>query len=69
MSLRGIILKSHLQSTMNLSFYNTRWQRNALPFKPNIMTRNVDGIEIIGNARYYEECDSLEQAKYKDWEC
>ena len=54
---------------MNLSFYNTRWQRNALPYRPNIMTRNVDGIEIIGNARYYEECDSLEQAKYKDWEC
>ena len=53
---------------MDLSFYNTRCLRNALPYKPNIMTRKVDCIEIIGNIRYYEECDSL-QATYKDWEC
>ena len=44
---------------MNLPLYNTRWQRNAMPHKPNIMTRNVDGLENIGSARYYEECDSL----------
>ena len=38
---------------MKTFFYNTSWPRNALTYKPNIMTRNVDGIAIIGNVRYY----------------